>query len=122
MLNQVVLVGRLTSNPEIITTENGKKMTSITVAVQRSYKNMDGLYETDFIRCILWNGVAASTHEYCRSGDVVGVKGRLQTRSYEKDDEKKFIMEVIADKVTFLSSSQKTEEVNENSSKNKKGE
>jgi len=104
MLNQVVLVGRLTSDPEIITTENGKKMTTINIAVQRSFKNMDGLYETDFIRCILWNGVAASTHEYCHSGDIVGVKGRLQTRSYEQEDVRKFITEVIADKVTFLSS------------------
>ena len=103
MVNQVVLVGRLTSDPEIITTENGKKMSTINIAVQRSYKNMDGLYETDFIRCILWNGVASSTHEYCHSGDIVGVKGRLQTRSYEKEEEKKFVMEVIADKVTFLS-------------------
>lgn len=103
MLNQVVLVGRLTSDPEIITTENGKKMSTINIAVQRSYKNMDGLYETDFIRCILWNGVASSTHEYCHSGDIVGVKGRLQTRSYEKEEEKKYVMEVIADKVTFLS-------------------
>ena len=122
MLNQVVLVGRLTSDPEISTTENGKKMTAITIAVQRAFKNMEGLYETDFIRCILWNGVASSTHEYCHSGDIVGIKGRLQTRSYEKDDEKKFVTEVIADKVTFLSSNKKTEEVSVESSKDKKGE
>lgn len=122
MLNQVVLVGRLTSDPEISTTENGKKMTAITVAVQRAFKNMDGLYETDFIRCILWNGVASSTHEYCHSGDIVGIKGRLQTRSYEKDDEKKYVTEVIADKVTFLSSNKKTDEVSVESSKCKKGE
>jgi len=117
MLNQVVLVGRLTSDPEVITCENGKKKTTISIAVQRAFKNMDGLYETDFIRCVLWNGVASNTSEYCHSGDIVGVKGRLQTRSYEKDDEKKFVMEVIADKVTFLSSNKKTEEVNESSSK-----
>ncbi len=109
MLNQVVLVGRLTADPEVVTTENGKKMTTVTVAVQRTYKNMDGLYETDFIRCILWNGVASSTSEYCHSGDIVGIKGRLQTRSYEKDNEKKFVMEVIADKVTFLSSKRQEE-------------
>jgi len=121
MLNQVVLVGRLTSDPEIITTEHGKKMTTITLAVQRAYKNMDGLYETDFIRCILWNGVASNTHEYCHQGDIVGVKGRLQTRSYEQQDEKKFITEVIADKVTFLSTNQKREEV-KISSNEKKGE
>lgn len=108
-MNQVVLVGRLTSDPEIITTENGKKKTAITLAVQRPYKNVDGLYESDFIRCILWNGVASSTHEYCHSGDIVGVKGRLQTRSYEKNDEIKFITEVIADKVTFLSPTRKPE-------------
>lgn len=118
MLNQVVLVGRLTSNPEIITTENGKKTTNITVAVQRSYKNMDGLYETDFIRCVLWNGVASSACEYCHSGDIVGVKGRIQTRSYEKDNEKKYVMEVIADKVTFLSSYKKQEDLKNISSKN----
>ena len=121
MLNQVVLVGRLTSDPEIVTTENGKKKTAITLAVQRTFKNMEGLYETDFIRCILWNGVASNTYEYCHSGDIVGVKGRLQNRSYEKDDEKKYVTEVIADKVTFLSS-KKTEDVNEKSVKDKKGE
>ena len=104
MLNQVVLVGRLTKDPEVVTTDNGKKKTVITLAVQRAYKNIDGLYETDFIRCVLWNGVASNTSEYCHSGDIVGIKGRLQTRSYEKDNEKKYVMEVIADKVTFLSS------------------
>ena len=105
MLNQVVLVGRLTSDPEIITTEKGKKKTAITLAVQRSYKNVDGLYETDFIRCILWNGVASNTHEYCHSGDIVGVKGRLQTSKYEDENKKvRYVMDVIAEKVTFLSS------------------
>ena len=122
MLNQVVLVGRLTSNPEIVTTENGKKTTTINIAVQRPFKNMDGLYETDFIRCVLWNGVAASTCEYCHSGDIVGVKGRLQTRNYEKDEEKKYITEVIADKVTFLSSNTKHEELRDEKNYKQKGE
>ena len=123
MLNQVVLVGRLTNDPEIITTENGKKMTAITLAVQRSFKNMDGLYESDFIRCILWNGVASSTHEYCHSGDIVGVKGRLQTSKYEDENKKiHYTMDVIAERVTFLSTNKKHEEVNEKSSNDKKGE
>ena len=105
MLNQVVLVGRLTSDPEVLKTENGKKRTSVTIAVTRSYKNTEGLYDTDFIRCILWNGVASNTCEYCKKGDVVGVKGRIQTRDVELEDEthKKYV-EVIAEKVTFLSS------------------
>ena len=104
MLNQIVIAGRLTANPEIITTENNKKRTYITVAVPRSYKNVDGTYDTDFFRCTLWNGIAESTCEYCKKGDVVGVKGRIQTSSYEKDGDKVYTMDVIAEKVSFLSS------------------
>ena len=59
MLNQVVLVGRLTDKPTIIEAENGKKYTTIVLAVQRSFKNSEGIYETDFFRCVLWNGIAA---------------------------------------------------------------
>lgn len=105
MLNQVVLVGRLTDNPTVIETENGKKYTAINLAVQRAFKNSDGIYESDFIRCVLWNGVAANTCEFCHTGDILGIKGRLQNRSYETyDNETKYITEVIAERVTFLSS------------------
>ena len=108
MLNQVVLVGRLTDNPEVQNLDEGKKISSVNVAVQRTYKNPEGLYEADFIRCVLWNGIAANTSEYCKKGDVVGVKGRIQSRSYEdKDGIKKYVTEVVAEKVTFLSSSKK---------------
>ena len=104
MLNQVVVVGRLTKDPEVVTLEKGRKRSSITVAVARSYKNSDGIYESDFIRCILWNAIAENTCEYCKKGDVIGVKGRLQTSSYEKDGETKYVVDIIAEKVTFLSS------------------
>lgn len=105
MLNQVVLVGRLTKDPEVVELENGKKYTSIVVAVGRTYKNTDGFYETDFIKCILWNAIAANTCEYCHQGDVVGIKGRLQVSSYETESkEKKYVTEVVAEKITFLSS------------------
>ena len=57
-LNNVILVGRLTQNPEVIEIENNRKVTSVILAVNRNFKNSDGIYETDFIRCILWNGVA----------------------------------------------------------------
>lgn len=73
MLNQVVLVGRLTEDPNINELENGKKVTTVNLAVQRSFKNSDGIYETDFIKCVLWDGVASNTKEYCHKGDVVGV-------------------------------------------------
>lgn len=104
-MNQVVLVGRLVEEPVVSKTDNGKSYTSINLAVQRSFKNSDGIYETDFIRCVLWNGIASNTSEYCHTGDIVGIKGRLQNRSYETEDkEKKYITEVIAERVSFISS------------------
>ncbi len=109
MLNQVVIAGRLTSDPDIQITENNKKRTYITVAVPRNYKNVDGTYDTDFIKCILWNGIAENACEYCKKGDIVGIKGRIQTSNYEKDGEKVYSTDVIAEKVSFLSSKSKTE-------------
>lgn len=111
MLNQVVIAGRLTSDPVVEETENGKKVSSITVAVPRSYKNVDGTYDTDFIRCTLWGGIAENTCEYCKKGDIVGVKGRIQTSSYETEDgNKKYAMEVVTEKISFLSSKKVGEE------------
>ena len=104
MLNQVIIVGRLVEDPEIKGLESGKKVGNITLAVSRSYKNADGVYETDFISCVLWDGIASNTAEYCHKGDVLGVKGRLQTDVIETDEEKKYVMKVVAEKVTFLSS------------------
>lgn len=104
MLNQIVIVGRLTRDPELRETEAGKKVTNITLAIPRSYKNVNGEYETDFVDCVLWTGIAENTTEYCKKGDILGVKGRVQTRSYEVgEDKKKYVTEVVAEKVTFLS-------------------
>jgi single-strand DNA-binding protein len=105
MLNQTVLVGRLTKDPEVATKENGKKLSSIILAVQRPYKNTEGLYDTDFIKCTLWNGIAENTCEYCHTGDVVGIKGRLQSDSYQDETGKTiYVTEVVAERVTFLTS------------------
>ena len=104
MLNQSVIVGRLVRDPELYETDNGNKVTSITLAVPRSYKNMDGEYDTDFISCTLWKGVAENTGEYCHKGDLLGIKGRLQSRTIEEEEKNKTIIELVADKVTFLSS------------------
>ena len=104
MHNLVYLIGRLTEDPVVKTLEDGTETLPFNLAVQRSYKNEDGVYETDFIRCVLWNAIAAHTAEYCKKGDLVGIKGRLQNRSYEVDNEKKYISEVIVDKVSFLAS------------------
>lgn len=105
MLNQAVLVGRIVYEPELKETENGNKMANVILAVPRSYKNINGEYDTDFISCVLWKGVAESTVEYCHKGDLVGIKGRIQTRDVEQEDEtRKKYVEVVAEKVTFLSS------------------
>ncbi len=105
MLNQVVLVGRLTDNLKVNECEGGKKVVTMILAVQRTFKNPDGIYEADFIKCTLWNAIADSTAEYCKKGDIIGIKGRLQVTSYEdKEGKKQYSTEVIAEKVTFLSS------------------
>ena len=104
MKNLVCLIGRLTDNLEVKKSENDNNYGAITIAVQRDFKNSEGLYEVDFIRCVLWNGVAAKVKEYCKKGDLVGIKGRIQNRSYIENDETKYITEIIVDKVSFLSS------------------
>ena len=104
MLNQVVLVGRIVRDPELNTTDSKKSVTTLTLAIPRSFKNANGEYDSDFIDCILWENTAKATSEYCHKGDIVGVKGRIQSRTYEKEKEKKYVVEIIAEKVTFLSS------------------
>ena len=111
MMNQALLVGRLTKDVEVKTLDDGKKVTSITLAIPRNFKNAEGEYETDFVECTLWNGIAENTAEYCKKGDIIGVKGRLQSSSYEKEDGTKiYKTEIIAEKVTFLSSKKEESE------------
>ena len=96
MLNQTVIVGRLVRDPELYETENGNKVTNITLAVPRSYKNVNGEYDTDFVPCVLWKGVAENTVEYCRKGDLLGVKGHVQTRDIEVDEDvKRKLVEIV---------------------------
>ena len=111
MLNQIVLVGRLTKDVQVNKSEKGKQVASLTLAIPRSFKNMNGTYDTDFIECTIFDNIAQNTSEYCHKGDILGVKGRVQSRLVEKDNEKRNVIEVIAEKVTFLTS--KKEEVAE---------
>mgnify|MGYP004565743281 CR=1 FL=1 len=106
MVNQIVLVGRIARTPETRVTESGKKYATLTLAVPRNYKNINGEYDTDFLDCTLWSSVAESTTEYCNTGDMIGVKGRVQTRIIESPDGiKRKKTEIVAEKVTFLTSS-----------------
>jgi len=110
MMNQFFGVGRLVAQPEVKESENGKKYTNFTFAVQRSYKNADGVYETDFLDVVSFGPMAETTCEYCQKGDMVGVKGRVETSSYENEDgEKRKSTQIIADRITFLSSSKNKE-------------
>ncbi|CAM4046036.1 single-stranded DNA-binding protein [Mesobacillus zeae] len=104
MINQVILVGRLTRDPELKFTPDGKAVTNITLAVSRHYRNGNGEIDTDFVHCTLWRKTAENTALYCKKGSVIGVTGRLQTRNYENNDGRRvFVTEVIAEHVQFLS-------------------
>lgn len=105
MLNQLVIVGRLASNP-VSTTINGRKTGTITLASKRSYKNVDGVYETDFLEFMLYDGIIENVQNYCKKGDIVGVKGRVES-VINSDNER--TMRLVAEKVTFLSSRAKKE-------------
>lgn len=110
MLNSVILVGRLTADPEIKEVGKDGKVVNFSLAVPRSYKNSEGEYDTDFIQCNVWNNIAENMKEYCKKGDLIAVKGVLQSSSYEdKEGNKKYKTDVRVDKVTFLTS--KKEEV-----------
>lgn len=123
MLNQVVLVGRIVKTPELRVTETGKKTATVTLAVPRNYKNMNGEYDTDFLDCTLWTNIAENTTEYCQTGDMVGVKGRIQTRVIQNEDgSKKKKTEIIAEKVTFLAQSPNNKEPTVEKSKKTKTE
>lgn len=100
MLNQVILVGRLTNNLEIKELEGDKKVMNMTLTIPRSFKNANGEYETDSIDVVLFDNIASNTKEYCKKGDIVGIRGRIKTEII--NDIK--TQEIIAEKVTFLSS------------------
>lgn len=122
MLNQVVLVGRIVSNPELKETSNDRKVSNITLAVPRTYKNKEGEYEVDYVDCELWQGIAENTCEYCHKGDLIGVKGKIEVDNYEVDGEKRKFTKVLAEKVTFLSTAKEKEEIENNQRKRNKKE
>ena len=109
MLNQVVLVGRLTKDIELKTAENGKKYANLSIAVHRPYKNeATNEYETDFINITIFEKVAENTAEYCKKGDIVGVKGSLRSNSFEREDgTKEYRLEAVGERVTFLTTKSK---------------
>ncbi len=106
MLNSVIMVGRLLDKPEIKELENGKKVATITLVIPRCYKNANGEYEKDFVDFILYNVIAEHTMENCNKGDVIGIKGRVETNI---NDGVKHT-NIIAERVTFLANSSKVKD------------
>ena len=103
MINRVVLVGRLTRDPELRRTTNGTSVASFTIAIDNRTKGPNGEKTTSFIPCTVWNQAAENVSRFTRKGSLVGIEGRLNQRSYEsKDNRKVSVIEVICDSVQFL--------------------
>ena len=99
MLNQVILVGRIVRDPEMKLPADNRD-TVIVLAIPNSYKNSNGEYDTNFIKCVLYNGIAKNVIEYCHKGDLVGVRGRIVATNEEN-------MMIVANRITFLTQSSK---------------
>lgn len=103
MLNRVVLVGRLTKDPELRYTPSGVAVANFTLAVNRPFTNQQGSREADFINCVIWRRQAENVANYLKKGSLAGVDGRIQTRSFEGQDGKRvYVTEVVAESVQFL--------------------
>lgn len=103
MLNRVVMVGRLTKDPEFRTTPSGVDVANFTLAVNRNFTNAQGEREADFINVVVFKNQAQNVNKYLSKGKLAGVDGRMQSRSYEnKEGQRVFVTEVAADSVQFL--------------------
>ncbi|HHA6618969.1 TPA: single-stranded DNA-binding protein [Staphylococcus aureus] len=103
MLNRVVLVGRLTKDPEYRTTPSGVSVATFTLAVNRTFTNAQGERETDFVNCVVFRRQADNVNNYLSKGSLAGVDGRLQSRNYENQEGRRvFVTEVVCDSVQFL--------------------
>ena len=113
MMNKAILIGRLTRDPELRTTSNDVSVTSFTIAVDRNFNNQQGEKETDFIPVVAWRKLAETCAKYLAKGRLVAVSGRMQVRSYEGKEGKRYITEVVADEVQFLERAESKEKFTE---------
>lgn len=112
-MNKVVLIGRLTKEPELKFTQNGNAVCNFTLAVNRTYKNEQGEYESDFINCIAWRGTAQFIGDYLSKGYQIAVSGSIQTRNYQaQDGSTRYVTEVLCDEVQNLQPIEKKSDPN----------
>ena len=110
MINNVCLVGRLTRPVDLRYTSNGTAFGSFSLAIDRTYKNQSGEKETDYINCVIWRKPAVNLSNYTSKGSLLGVEGRLQTRSFEnKEGQKVYVTEVLVENFSLLESKAVTE-------------
>jgi single-strand DNA-binding protein len=101
-MNNTNLIGRLTADPELKYTQSGTAVSKFTIAVDRQYKNASGERETDFIRCVAFKKTAEIIAQYQKKGNQIGVSGRIQTGSYDKDGVRHYTTDILVDNFTFL--------------------
>ena len=119
MINNVVLVGRLTRAVDLRYTSNGTAYASFTVAVDRNFKNQNGEKETDFINCAMWRKAAENFANFTRKGSQVGIEGRIQTRNYENQQgQKVYVTEVLAENFSLLEARNATNQLGGNFANN----
>lgn len=108
-MQRFIAIGRLTRDPELKTTTTGVSVTTFSIAVERNYVNEEtGQRDADFINCLSWRKQAENIARYCTKGSQIALEGRLQVRSYDdRDGNRRFVTEVVADNVTFLSPKKK---------------
>lgn len=103
MINRVVLVGRLTKNPEFRVTPSSVQVATFTLAVNRNYTKQNGEREADFINCVVFNKPAENVHNYLSKGKLVGVEGKIQTRNYKNSEDRTiYVTEIVCERVQFL--------------------
>lgn len=108
-LNQVALVGRITKDPFLREVARGRVQSNFVLAVSRNFKNGQGEVDTDFILCTLWGKLAENVVKHCGKGSLVGVSGRIQSRSFEREDGSRvYVTEVVADQVQFLATKRRS--------------
>ena len=113
MINRTVLIGRLTKDVELRHTAKGDAVASFTVAVNRQFTNSHGEREADFINCVIWRKAAENFAKYTHKGSLVGIEGRIQTRSYENQQgQRVYVTEVVADNFSLLDSKPKSNQQN----------
>ncbi|WP_407855606.1 single-stranded DNA-binding protein [Enterococcus hailinensis] len=117
MINNVVLVGRLTKDPDLRYTANGTGVAAFTLAVNRNFTNQSGNREADFINCVIWRKSAETLANYARKGTLLGITGRIQTRNYENQQgQRVYVTEVIAENFQLLESRSSNEQRQDQSS------